>query len=223
MTDIAPDETAVPALDAAAEQPRTAPKKPAPRVPSPALEKLFELYPKLFGAQFVPLKLGVFHDLLERHPEAFDKAELKLAMGQHARSTRYLQSVAAGLPRHDLDGNAIEAVSPEHVHHAVMEVFKRAQLRTREDLRPKLLPRLMYAIENSGLSLDEYAERMHGPDEAHNALLMEAIAELKTEHARREALLATFKASGLTLDAFCQTYGMNLAQVQAALAQAAAA
>ena len=85
-----------------------------PRKPSPVLERLFALYPRLFGARFVPLKLGVYEDLLARHPEDFSPEELKLAMGQHARSTRYLESVAAGHPRHDLDGNAVAPVAPEH-------------------------------------------------------------------------------------------------------------
>ena len=39
----------------------------------PVLEKLAELYPHLFGAVFVPLKRGIFQDLLEAHPEVFEK------------------------------------------------------------------------------------------------------------------------------------------------------
>ncbi|MFN3571816.1 MAG: ProQ/FINO family protein, partial [Polaromonas sp.] len=81
-------------------QPQAARPQKAARPINPVLERLFELYPKLFGAKFLPLKLGVFQELLARHPEDFKKDELKIAMGQHARSTPYLDSVAAGLPRH---------------------------------------------------------------------------------------------------------------------------
>ena len=89
------------------------------------LERLFELYPKMFGARFLPLKLGVFQELMALHPDEFKKEELKLALGQHARSTRYLEAVASGEKRHDLNGEPVEDVAPEHVHHAIVEVFRR--------------------------------------------------------------------------------------------------
>src|SRR5450830_1204865 len=82
----------------------------------PVLEKLFELYPHLFGLKFLPLKLGIFQELLATHPEHFERASLKVALGFHTRSTRYLQSVAAGSQRHDLQGVAVEDVAPEHVY-----------------------------------------------------------------------------------------------------------
>ena len=186
---------------------------------NPALEKLFELHPQLFGARFLPLKLGIFHDLLARHPDAFKKDELKLAMGQHARSTRYLECVAAGLDRHDLDGAAVESIAPEHVHHAILEVFRRRQARSKDDLRPRLTMLLKQAIENSGLTLDGYADLVHVQDEATNALLDEAIAELKMEAAKREALMVTFTASGKAEAEFADMYGMDLKLVSSVLAQ----
>ncbi len=186
---------------------------------NPVLEKLFELHPKLFGATFLPLKLGVFHDLMARHPEVFKKDELKLAMGQHARSTRYLECVAAGLARHDLDGVAVEPVAPEHVHHAILEVFRRRQARSKDDLRPRLRRLLKQAIENSGLALDDYAARVRVQDEATNALLDDAMAELKAEAAKREALMTTFKASGKTEAEFADMYGMDLKLVSSVLAR----
>ena len=195
------------------------PRKHAPRQVSPALDTLFELYPKLFGARFLPLKLGIFHDLLARHPDAFKKDELKLAMGQHARSTRYLECVAAGLARHDLDGVAVEPVAPEHVHHAIVEVFRRRQARSKDDLRPYLRPLLKQAVENSGLSLEDYAALVRVQDEAINALLDDAMAELKAEAAKREALMVTFHASGKTEAEFADMYGMDPKLVSSVLAR----
>lgn len=188
-----------------------------PREVNPLLEKLFELHPKLFGAQFLPLKLGVFQDILARHPEVFKKDELKLAMGQHARSTRYLESVAAGLARHDLDGNAVEPVSPEHVHHAILEVFRRRQARSKEDLRPRVISKIVAAIEASGLPREEYAERVRVQDESANALVDEALSQLKLEAAKRDALIATFKASGKSEAEFAEMYGMDPAEVSGVL------
>lgn len=221
MTEASPDttETAQPT------QPTHSKRHPAPRPQparqaSPALEKLFELYPKLFGAKFLPLKLGVFQDLLARHPDDFKKDELKLAMGQHARSTRYLECVAAGHQRHDLDGNPVEPVAPEHVHHAILEVFRRRQARSRDDLRPRLRVLLMEAIEASGLTLEDYAERMRVQDESANTLLDDAVAALKLEAAKREALLGAFSASGRTEAEFADMYGMHPAEVASALERA---
>lgn len=183
----------------------------------PVLEKLFELYPKMFGAQFLPLKLGAFQDLLAENPEVFKRDELKVALGLHARSTRYLECVAAGHPRHNLQGEPVEPVAPEHVHHAIMEVFRRRQARSKEDLRPKVVTRLVAAIEASGLSREDYAERTRTQDEAANALLDEAFAEIAVQTAKREALLRAFEASGKTVEQFAEMYGMAPADVAKAV------
>ena len=139
------------------------------------LERLFQLYPKLFGARFLPLKLGVFQELMALHASEFTKDELKAALGVHARSTRYLDSVASGAKRHDLNGVAVEDVAPEHVHHAIMEVFRRRQARSREDLRPWLRSRLVKAIEASGLTREQYSERVPTQDPLAAAALDEAL------------------------------------------------
>lgn len=207
------DGAAAPAsADAAAtgEAGHAAAPRRAPRPVPPALEKLAELYPQLFGAVFLPLKRGIFQDLLAAHPEAFEREALKLALGIHTRSTRYLQCVAAGQQRHDLQGQPVEAMAPEHIHQALLEVHRRRQGRSTEDLLPKLRARIVANIEASGLSREEYAERTRTRDEASNALLDEALAELAEKIAREEALLRTFEASGKkSVDEFADMYGMD--------------
>lgn len=189
----------------------------APRTVHPVLERLFALYPKLFGAHFLPLKLGVFQELLALHPDVFEKNELKVAMGLHARSNRYLESVAAGLPRHNLQGEPVEPVAPEHVHHAIMEVFRRRQARANEDLRPYVRAQLIGAIEASGLSREDYLLCIREQDELTLALLDEAFAELGAQAAKRDALRKTFEASGKTVAEFADMYGMNPDEVGQAL------
>jgi ProP effector len=95
------------------------------RTVHPMLEQLAAWYPHLFGEVFLPLKRGIFQDLLAAHPEQLERAALKEALAQHTRSTRYLTGVAAGLQRHDLQGQAVEAMAPEHVYQALVEVFRR--------------------------------------------------------------------------------------------------
>ncbi|MFY3385540.1 ProQ/FINO family protein [Paracidovorax sp. MALMAid1276] len=186
----------------------------APRAPQrthPLLEKLADLYPALFGALFRPLKRGIYQDLLAAHPDTFERDALKVALGIHTRSTRYLQSVAAGDKRHDLQGQPVEDMAPEHVHHALLEVYRRrknSKTRPTEDLLPKLRNRMIAAFEASGLSREAYVERVQSRDEAANAILEEALAEWSARNAKDEALLRAFEASGQTLDAFADMYGL---------------
>ena len=184
-----------------------------PREVHPVLQHLFALYPKMFGVQFLPLKLGVFQDLLALHPEVFKKADLKIALGLHARSTRYLESVASGLPRHDLNAEAVEPVAPEHVHHAIMEVFRRRQARANADLRPFARAQLIGAIEASGLSREDYLLCIRQQDEISTSLLDDVFAELAEQAAKRDALLKMFEASGKSVAEFADMYGMNRDEV----------
>lgn len=185
-------------------------RRPPQSVP-PALEQLAAFYPHLFGAVFLPLKRGIFQDLLAAHPEVFEREALKAALGIHTRSTRYLQSVAAGEMRHDLAGQPVEAMAPEHVHHALLEVFRRRSNKNRanEDLLPKLRNRMMVAFEASGLTREAYTELVLSRDAATNANLEQAFAEWAVRNARDEALLRAFDASGLGLREFSEMYGLE--------------
>ena len=207
LPDTAPSEQTPPSAQTAATVAPARSKQPRAL---PVLEKLAALYPHLFGDMFLPLKRGIFQDLLAAHPDAFERETLKDALAFHTRSTRYLSSVAAGNQRHDLQGQAVEAMAPEHVHHALLEVFRRRQGRANEDLRPKLIERIVQAFEASGLSREAYAELVRSRDEAANAALDEALAEAAARSAKDEALLRAFEASGQkTVQAFADMYGMD--------------
>lgn len=211
-----PSETT--ALPQAAVSPEATAKKSARLPPvQPVLEKLFELYPHLFGAEFLPLKLGIFQELLAAHPEHFKRDALKAALGVHTRSTRYLQSVAAGQQRHDLAGKAVEPVAPEHVCLALLELFRRKQGRTPDDLQPKFRARLIRAFEASGLAPQDYRTRIVTGDAGANALLEEAFAEYDQQRARQEALCRALESSGKTPAEFAEMYGMDARDVTAAL------
>jgi sRNA-binding protein len=218
-------DTVTPAAEALAETPAAAAQPAAKRAAKPdvfpVLEKLAALYPKHFGAEFLPLKRGIFQDLLDAHPDTFDRDLLKAALSFHTRSTRYLTVVASGQQRHDLQGTAVEAMAPEHVHHALLEVFRRRQARgnNKEDLRPKLIARIVQALEASGLTPLAYAELVRGRDDAANAVLEEALAEAEARAAKSEALLRAFEASGKTVEEFADMYGMDPRAVRRMLAR----
>ena len=202
MTDTPTTDTA----PASAPEPAARPARPDVY---PVLDQLAALYPALFGADFLPLKRGIFQDLMAAHPDVLERESLKAALAMHTRSTRYLTAVASGAQRHDLLGQPVEAMAPEHVHHAMLEVFRRRQGRSREDLRPKLRKRMLQAFEASGLSREAYTELVRSRDEAANSLLDEALAESSERAARGEALLRAFEASGQTVEAFADMYGLE--------------
>ena len=223
-TETLPGDSAPPADPVSAATPlagepssRSSPAAARARPVQSVLEKLFELYPQLFGAEFRPLKLGIFQELLAAHPEQFQRESLKAALGFHTRSTRYLQSVAAGHKRHDLQGNPGEEVAPEHVYLTLLELFRRRQARAREDLRPKFRAQLMAAYEASGLSRQDYQARVQNSDADATALLEEAFAEREQKLAKREALRRTFESSGKSADEFAGMYGIDKRELAAAI------
>ena len=186
----------------------------------PLLDQLAQWHPRLFGAQPLPLKRGIFQDLLDAHPDAIDPAALKLALGLHTRSTRYLNAVAQGQPRHDLQGQVVEAMAPEHVHHALLEVFRRRKPRPGDDLPAQLRRRIARAFEASGLAPEAYGALVRGRNEEANALLDAALADVAAEDARAEALQRAFEASGKDEAGFADMYGLDPRQVARQLARA---
>ena len=228
-TTVTPSTVAVaeaPASDAA--EPTTLvttevePKNPSRTVAvQPVLEKLFELYPQLFGAEFLPLKLGIFQELLAKHPDQFQRDTLKAALGVHTRSGRYLQSVATRKQRHGLDGIAVEDVAPEHVYLSITELFRRRQGRSREDLRPKLHAQLKAAFAASGLTSQAYLARIPSGDPTAMAVLHDILATHDQKSAKHEALQKAFEASGKTPAEFADMYGLPPRDVAEALASRA--
>jgi ProP effector len=201
---------------------RQGPKKPtAPSAPRhPVLAQLAEWHPALFGDEPRPLKRGIYEDLIAAHGEALEADALKVALGIHTRSTRYLNAVASGQPRRDLQGQAVEVVAPEQRHHAIVEVFRRRQARSPEDLTPQLHQRIARAFEASGLGREAYATLVRGRDEAINAATEAALEEASARIAREAALLRAFESSGLSVAAFADGYGMAPEDAQRALERA---
>lgn len=197
-------------------------QRAAPVRHHPVLDQLATLHPFLFGDTLRPLKRGIFEDLLAAHPEALERESLKAAMALHARSSRYLTAVASGDMRHDLAEQPVEALTPEQVHHALIEVFRRRGARSREDLRPKLRQRIAQAFEASGLSGEAYVERMGGRDDEVNQLTRDAVAESSQRTAREDALLRAFEASGKPIEAFADMYGLHVLDANRTLERARA-
>lgn len=185
-----------------------APSRPAaPR--HPLLVKLAEWHPAVFGEEPRPLKRGIYEDLMAAHGDSLQAEDVKAALALHTRSTRYLNALASGQPRRDLAGQPVEAVAPDQRHHALVEVHRRRQQRSPEDLRPQLQQRIARAFEASGLGREAYATLVRSRDEAINAVTDAALEESTAKTAREAALLRAFEASGLDIAAFASGYGME--------------
>lgn len=232
MTDILTEKTAQEASGSAVEVASTVSPTPSESVPEkvagpqakslrerqtqamPVLEKLAGLYPHLFGATFRPLKRGIFQDLMEAHADVLDAPSLKNALSFHTRSTRYLQAVATGQARQDLKGQTVEPMAPEHVHHALLEVYRRRKQRgPQDDARATLIQRLHKAFEASGLSPEDYRSRMPSRNEEDNALMDAMLEQARAQAAKVEALARAYQSSGLSVQAFAEMYGMQPAEV----------
>ena len=150
---------------------------------------------------------------------ALDADALKQALAWHTRSTRYLSVVASGQARHDLQGNAVEPVAPEHVHHALLQVFRRRQQRTQEDLSEQLRQRIVRAYQASGLARQAYQALVTGRDEAANHQLALALEAAALQDARAEALLRAFETGQTPEAEFAAMYGMAVPEVRRVLAR----
>ncbi|MCG5526614.1 ProQ/FinO family protein [Ectothiorhodospira haloalkaliphila] len=100
------------------------PQRPSPvsrdQARQEALEWLKRRWPRAFGNP-VPLCLGANERILEaceNDPHAPDVATVKDALRAWVRHPDYLRRVAAGDPRHDLEGQEVEPVTSEHQAHA---------------------------------------------------------------------------------------------------------
>jgi hypothetical protein len=183
----------------------------------PVLEKLFSLYPGLFGADFLPLKRGIFQDLMQAHPDAFEKAALKEALSVHTRSNRYLQAMASAKPRHDLQMQAVEAVAPEHVYAAVLELYRRRQMRKLPDALSRLQRELTHAVQASGLGRTDYLAIAGTPEADVAVALEEVLGQVERVRAKDAALLQAFDAAGKSVMEFAFAYGVPATQVRSML------
>lgn len=75
----------------------------------------------------MPLAIGIDKQLLARIPE-LDRKLLRIALGIHTNSLRYLKVMEKATVRFDLDGNAADEVTDVHRAHAskvISERFKK--------------------------------------------------------------------------------------------------
>lgn len=102
---------------------KTAPSQPSHfQVARALLKELQEKYPVLRDAQ--PLAIGIDKQLIARQPEISRKS-LRIALGIHTNSLRYLKAMKKASNRFDLDGNPAGDVTEEQRTHAATMLEER--------------------------------------------------------------------------------------------------
>jgi ProP effector len=74
----------------------------------------------------MPLAIGIDKQLLARLPE-LDRKVLRIALGMHTNSSRYLRRMAKATTRVDLDGNTADEITEAHRTHAAEMLKERAK------------------------------------------------------------------------------------------------
>ena len=85
------------------------------------------MWPKLFGGKVVPLQMRISNKIwkiIKDIPEAPSKLEIKNYLGLHCKSKEYLQCLATGEFRFDLDGEPVKKISASHKRSAAEEMEK---------------------------------------------------------------------------------------------------
>jgi len=131
------------------------------------------------------------------------------------------EAVASGLARHDLQARPVEPAAPEHVHHAILELYKRRGGKAQVQARQHAIEQLATAVEGSGLGREGYRERFTSSDDNLQSLLEDALSIVAQRSARREALQNAFRASGKTIGEFAEMYGLDPKEAKAQLEQIA--
>jgi ProP effector len=76
--------------------------------------------------EFMPLTIGIDKQLIALYPEVSRKT-LRVALGIHTNSLRYLKIMEKAKNRVDLEGNAAEEVTDVHRAHATTVLRERAK------------------------------------------------------------------------------------------------
>lgn len=129
--------------------------EPLPRQADCA-QQLRQLWPALFAGAPKPLKLRIQLDIQERAPGTFTKPALSAFFRRYTGSTSYLQAVAHGKQRFDLDGQPSGEISDEHRQAARDELARRRanqeQRRALEEEQRHNRARLLHDYERTTLT-----------------------------------------------------------------------
>ena len=169
--------------------------------------RLAELFPALFKGPAKPFKLRIQVDIQERAPGEFTKQTLSAFFRRHTGSTSYLQAVAKGEHRFDLDGQPAGELSEEHRQLAQEELARRRERQQERRQQEQ-------AERKAAFKAQAQQQRAQQRDQ-HTAERVQ-----HDERRQRVQLLRDFESTRLTEANFCALKGIQPAALPALLAQA---
>jgi ProP effector len=105
------------------------------------LKTLQDLFPVF--RDHSPLSIGIDKQILARQPE-IERKTLRIALGMHTNSLRYLKTMEKATHRFDIDGKTGDEVTDEHRKHAseiMRERFKKEAERRKAQREAEALER----------------------------------------------------------------------------------
>ena len=171
---------------------------PAPRPPemsaAECAQQLKQRFPGLFTGAPKPIKLRIHVDIHERAPGVFTKHALSAFFRRHTGTTSYLQAVANGTHRFDLDGQPQGDITAEHRQIAVDELARRR-------------------INQAAQQAEQRAAARAADVQAHEARALEI-----QQRRNRAGLLYDYERTTLTRANFCVLKGVADAELDGLLA-----
>ncbi len=182
---------------------------------------LRNIYPTIFKT-VVPLKIGIFHDLLAAHQDELPRGKLYGFLGRHTSTVAYLSAVAKGGPRFAMDGSIFGEVTEDERLHALGKLDEiRKEEEESGDLARKKRSELRKAFAASGLKAKPYAEAIGMDLPLFNRVMERAKSEHAERQAKRQNLVAKFKTSGLGESEFAASQKMSVAALKRAIQKVA--
>jgi ProP effector len=112
------------------------------------IAQLAELYPNCFRQPRQPLKIGIHNDIIAQHPE-LRPSLIGSALKAYTRSVGYLETLKAGTPRIDLEGNVAGEVTATDEADAKRKIGKeagRAAAKAIEDRKAAAVPSVTQSV-----------------------------------------------------------------------------
>ena len=158
----------------------------AETAPADCALRLKQLFPALFVGAPKPLKLRIQVDIQERAPVTFTKQALSAFFRRYTGSTSYLQAVANGRQRFDLDGQPCGEIADEHRQAARDELVRRRanheERRALEDQQRRNRAGLLHDYERTTLTRANFCALKQVAEEELDGLLAIARDEAAQHH-----------------------------------------
>lgn len=163
------------------------------------IQDLAKRFPLLFNSHLArPLKIGVGRDIAEAYKGLYPEFSVRGFLERYTKSSFYLEAMAKGGSRFDLDGKPDGIVTPGQIAWARDELRRRGEIENAQAKRKDLLKKIKW----SKLSPRQYAIQHQLDQNQIQSQYDRATNEREKRHARARQVVGRYEASGLTVEKF---------------------